>query len=847
MILSRGQVGRQRGGSLPVRHRYRRRVNVKFAAVDGVNLRGFHADTGELLWEDLVESVVGGVGSPDGGAYHPTYGGLIAVTKWIRSAESWAFASFAPFGSAVPRGAMPPDAGQLDTWELKVQHLAADSGEVVSQSSGTLAWAVTSLDPLVDPENVPPGNPSAGGNVVGAPWVSAAVLGECSGVLIQDDMSGGWGVLWSGAELNVDRIVIPPRAYPSSASYQVTAGSADGYAEQSVAFAADADAATVAAALETLAHVAAVTATGGPLGTSQMVLDVTWARSDLSFSSVDAVNTWVAPVESAVPEQHSADYQLIDADTLDVISFHRFPNHATGLGKNRVALMWPMGSGEVVSLYRFGQSYENIDEFPDQPNQLRLEVRSGSDLSAVLRFRILAADIGGPYVVPAAESVGIRAAQSQLVLSRSYVERSAFGQVVSLEPRRGVLLLDFALNVLANDYLPRSTVDGSRYEFAPVELRGGGVGEVVLQATTNEYNSLRVNSVSQYPLPDNVVVNATTVPDRVRRLSPMVNITDRDVAMNCEVQVADLSRVYFGGGHSNPVTVATEQHQGRTACTARYQRWSAVDGDEYTGIAGAPVGAVLRVRRRLIALGVPESFRVDDGGSTQWRMGLGTDAFGGPRVEDDRPRDAMTRWFDWDADFAEVDAELAARYGTYSTGAGTARTVRLDNVFWDGEPQPYVNHFHPLFQRGMHLLLDYPITIGGDFEADAAGAAGLAGIYSEDVWPEYTESPAGTPADGKTRAKAWDSRCGNNTTTWVVQFRDANSQITGGPLPVSNFVNQYVAAVNWSDGSVVWQRDFGESVATGAAVGCGVLLNHQGSHLVGFGQVVVPELAVPAE
>jgi len=56
-----------------------------------------------------------------------------------------------------------------------------------------------------------------------------------------------------------------------------------------------------------------------------------------------------------------------------------------------------------------------------------------------------------------------------------------------------------------------------------------------------------------------------------------------------------------------------------------------------------------------------------------------------------------------------------------------------------------------------------------------------------------------------------------------------------------------VAAVNWSDGSVVWQRDFGESVATGAAVGCGVLLNHQGSHLVGFGQVVVPELAVPAE
>jgi len=48
MILSRGQVGRNRGGSLPVRHRYRRRGVVK--SVESVNLKVFSADGAGLRW-----------------------------------------------------------------------------------------------------------------------------------------------------------------------------------------------------------------------------------------------------------------------------------------------------------------------------------------------------------------------------------------------------------------------------------------------------------------------------------------------------------------------------------------------------------------------------------------------------------------------------------------------------------------------------------------------------------------------------------------------------------------------------------------------------------------------------
>lgn len=587
-------------------------------SAEGVNLRGYDRETGELQWETVCHNPSATyAGQVAGAVYEKANGYNLHSVKNIR---------VYPLGSSdndVPSRPTAVVPGGGVTWKEVRRIVDVATGNITD----TGVFDLIVMEGGVDPNNVTGGVKTySAGSISPLKHESDGLMGEFRG-----DDSGRWySSSWRPRWLfhNPDDIttrVLEYWVYPSAidtGSYVLKVPAYGDDPEATALFLTTASADEVRDALSLLPQVESVTVTGGPLPFALLKIVITWADESLQFSAVN----WTGDPAEFGHSGHMED--ILTGEILD--SFALKPTST------------PVGSFNVVALAKSGHLMHVYNHSGYEVGGEAFVV----DHSLLCRNKNnLSEGLWGKWI---SKTYRLRAfyLRDQLLISMGYQSQPAgdtaghsWFQVYELSGS-GTLL--------------HHTQTGFRY---PTEIWGVESSQAVVMTGHDWYKF-----EDDYPAPKNQGEDSV-YNDSVEHLQwyadPSIN-NGQTAAWNLSSMLGATDDAMWRGGtpfagvpdvDDHTVVVVNSKHQQRrvsdTVSALNYV-------DTFIGVAPAMFDVATQVVTWFI--GMPIGYRVNDSGSTMWRVGVGISS--GPSLNTD--------WLPYSADAAEVQAALTATFGDHN-------------------------------------------------------------------------------------------------------------------------------------------------------------------------------------
>jgi len=798
----------------------------------GVNIKGYDRITGELLWEHVGQPITGSIANAQTGSIVTKDGRLpvwywveserddIGATIWVPLGTSFLFPSRTPtsFNNAW---AVRPNS-QFVIWEKRIKYIDMETGESTLSTVPTeyVAMPKEVVGTPFSPAN--PGDP----NLVAIPSISfgsygtPASYGECSGGLL-------WFirrpfVYWQcmnphEPDTATQLYRFPGRRLWHEAYYTAQIPAWDGNPAVEVEWDHTAGGDDIAAALADVPQIIAATFTGPGLRNGYSELAVEWADETLQFEKI-LLND--ALIQSDPPRWYEGDIEIWDRDTMEVLSHRVIPG--TSINRNRtVSQARVMGNGDVVILTKFDATSDNF-----------VWTYDGSDLTQQLaqhQFTTLATTV----------TFWIHSAQNHLILNRK-TGNTVAGAGGQESDNLGWHIMDFDLNLVAEWWrflIGALDIFHLTDNFYPSEVAGSS-DEPALAVVTQYalFNGFRFPGTLDGVKYDGGTVvnertrpNATSVAQTVRKYEPFSDVLQSSdvAAMNAPFEVSDSDYSFTGG-----LLGTFPQFESRRVPVAQGSQSITTVA---SGVDGQPFGNVLGFSHyiRWWQPGLLSGWRAVNDGTVQWRMGFES------QLQDSWATESVasfTDWLEFDADQDDLEAALFDVFGEHAQGGGQFKSnVWADSPYFQGFPGTPegtvlgLNHDTMLWQDSITLIVFQPwsgggVGVGDEEHFDLANTAGMTGHFNS--------------GNSTNPARDWALFMNANNTYMKIHVRDSNWP----NAPQYQLMNRPLGAIRWEDGLPQWQRYFGESLRTGQNVGCSLIMNYDGSTIVGYGETVESEL-----